>query len=261
MQPTDFPRVNALLDWLLPALQKTLNDNLGGVYLHGSLVTGDYDDALSDIDLVTVLERDPTEADLDPLHALHTDLVARFPHWQNRIEVAYISRRALDTFKTQASPIGRISSGETLHRVQAGIEWLMNWYRVRENGLTLLGPPPSTLIPPITHAEYVECVRNYLLGWQGYAPAADAHHGSLAYDVLTLCRGLHTLQTGEAVSKIKAAAWAKVTFPAWAGLIDQALVWRSRMHEYRVYADLPVEDVARFVSFVLDQVTTVDSHT
>ncbi len=254
MPPTEFPRVNALLEWLLPAWQATLADNLIGVYLHGSLVSGDYDDALSDIDLVTVLERDPTEADIERLRPLHADLVARFPHWDDRVEVAYISRRALGVFQTEVSPIGIISPGEPLHRVQAGIDWLMNWYRIREGGVILLGPSPADFIPPISFADYVACVRDHLLGWRGYNPPVDTHHGSLAYVVLTMCRGLRTVQEGVAGSKVQAAAWAKAAFPEWAGLIEQALVWRSRMHEYGVYANLPVEDVARFVAFVLGQI-------
>jgi hypothetical protein len=57
-----------------------------------------------------------------------------------------------------------------------------------------------------------------------------------------------------AVSKIQAADWAKVAFPEWAGLIEQALVWRSRMHEYGVYPQLPVREVARFVAFGVEQI-------
>jgi hypothetical protein len=36
-----------------------------------------------------------------------------------------------------------ISPGEPIHRIQAGMDWLVNWYLVRTGGVTLLGPPPD----------------------------------------------------------------------------------------------------------------------
>lgn len=255
MLPVGYPRVDELLNRLLPQLQTSLGQNLIGVYLYGSLVSGGYDDALSDVDLLTVLEHDLTEAELKALGIIHARIVAALPSWDNRVEMAYLSRRALNTFKTASSMIGVISPGEPLHFRQAGIEWLMNWYQVREGNVTLLGPPPTTLIPPISFEEYRNGVRNYLLRWQGYVPEADSHHGSLAYDVLTMCRGLYTVKQGEILSKTKAAARAKVDFPEWAWLIEQALSWRSRMHEYGVFLHLPISEVALFVQFVLGQLS------
>lgn len=255
MHLTGYPRVDELLNRLLPQLQSCLSQNLIGVYLYGSLVSGDYDDTLSDVDLLAALEHDLTGVELELLRVMHAEIVTALPAWDNRIEVAYLSRRALSTFKTERSIIGIISPGEPLHFRQAGIEWLMNWYRVREGNIPLLGPPPATLIPPISVEEYRNGVRNYLLRWHDYAPDADAHHGSLAYDVLTLCRGYYTVEKYEVLSKNKAAARAKVDFPEWAWLIDQALGWRSRMHEYNLFPRLPISEVSRFVRFMLDQLS------
>jgi hypothetical protein len=33
---------------------------------------------------------------------------------------------------------------------------VLDWYRVRQVGVTLHGPPPYELIPEITHSELVE---------------------------------------------------------------------------------------------------------
>ena len=254
MEWTAYPHVNNLLYYLLPQLQRLKGNELIGLYLYGSVVGGDYDDALSDVDLLAVLEHDVTEVELEHLGAIHRASVTAFPRWENRVEVAYVSQRALRTFKTSDSTIGIISPGEALHRKQAGIDWLINWYPVQEVGVNVFGPPPTTLIAPITRAEYLQSVRHYLLRWRDYRLETNPHHGSLAYLVLTLCRGLCTLENGELVSKIKAAAWAKATMQEWSALIEQALLWRSKMHEYGKLFSIPSDDIVRFVDAALDRV-------
>ena len=47
---------------------------LRGLYLYGSLTTGDFSPAASDIDLLAVTARRPDGAELDRLAALHLDL-------------------------------------------------------------------------------------------------------------------------------------------------------------------------------------------
>ena len=47
---------------------------LVGVYLYGSLVTGDFSPARSDIDVLVLLEREPDKAAIGDLRELHTAL-------------------------------------------------------------------------------------------------------------------------------------------------------------------------------------------
>jgi predicted nucleotidyltransferase len=50
--PTPYADVNQLLEQLLSSLQTILGKKLVGLYLYGSLVTGDFDHECSDIDLL-----------------------------------------------------------------------------------------------------------------------------------------------------------------------------------------------------------------
>src|SRR4051812_45976805 len=54
MQPTSHPNINTLLTELVSEMEKVLGEKLVGLYLYGSLVTGDFDDDISDIDLLAV---------------------------------------------------------------------------------------------------------------------------------------------------------------------------------------------------------------
>jgi hypothetical protein len=48
-----------------------------------------------------------------------------------------------------------------------------------------------------------------------------------AYATLTMCRALHTLESGEIASKRESARWAMGALdPAWRPLIEQAVTWQ-----------------------------------
>ena len=54
MHITPYPDIDALLSRLLDQMQRILDKKLAGLYLYGSLVTGDFDRESSDIDLLAV---------------------------------------------------------------------------------------------------------------------------------------------------------------------------------------------------------------
>lgn len=254
MFPTPYPDVNALIDTLTAQMRAILGDRLIGVYLYGSLVTGGYTDDLSDVDLLAAIASDLTDAEFAALEAMHRGIVAAFPRWDDRIEIAYLSLYGLQTFKTEHSPIAVISPGEPFNRKTAGRDWLMNWYLVLE-GLTLYGPPPQTIVAPISSAERAACVREHALAWPTWVKEAD-HLGFQAYAILTLCRALYTVTTGGHVSKQAAADWAADALPEWADLIRDALRWRLASRDATPAADAraTLSETRRFVQAVTDRI-------
>jgi hypothetical protein len=81
--------VDALLDCLGRHIRALLGAKLLGLYLTGSLVTGDFDPLVSDVDLLAVTSVGLSRRDVEGLAAMHAALAAQEPHWENRIEVAY----------------------------------------------------------------------------------------------------------------------------------------------------------------------------
>ena len=203
---------------------------LVGLYLFGSLATGDFEEGVSDIDLIAVLSDPPNDELVARLDQMHADLAAAFNAWAGRIEVIYISAHGLANCRTDATTIAVISPGEPLHVVEASRDWNLNWYPAREESVALAGPPIQTLIPPIPFAEFAEQVRASLMAFPGRIED-DAHPGSQAYAILTMCRGLFTIRFDRRPSKREAAAWAQREFPQWADLIARSLAWRQRQWE------------------------------
>ena len=222
--------VDAVVGAIRQAIVAVTGSSLVGLYLFGSLATGDFDAAVSDIDLLAVLADTPSKRLVPRLRRMHADLAQTNPAWDDRIEVIYISTHGLATCRTHPTTIAVISQGEPFHLVEAGRDWILNWYPAREHGVRLLGPPIDALIPPIPTAEYLEEVRRSLVGFTNRIPD-DAPPGWQAYAILTMCRGLYALRSGERLSKRVAAEWAQQEFPQWADLIGRALGWRQHQHD------------------------------
>lgn len=226
MYQSEYPEINQLLEELLADIQNILQDRLVGFYLYGSLVWGDFDVDISDVDLLAAIASNITGDEFNALKVMHDNIAARFPTWDNRIEVQYFSAAGLKTFKTQSSPMGNISPGEPFHIIKAGREWLMNWYFVQEFGVTLYGPPPATLIDHVSHDEFIRRVKDDAVVWR-----ERINHLSNAtdqsYAILTLSRALYTVTHRQHVSKRQAVEWASAEVPQWSALIQNAFIWRK----------------------------------
>jgi predicted nucleotidyltransferase len=232
----DVPNPRETLEQLTRTIERHLGSNLLGLYLFGSLAAGGFYRGKSDLDLIAVVQRDVEEGEqLEALRTLHDTFVAERPAWVERIEVGYASREVLQTFGDRPSGrIAVISPGEPLHIRDAGFESTLNWYSACSDGETLLGPPPRELGPLVTREARRRAVAELLGEWRrrvrepsvAYVPAAQG------YIVVTLCRALYTLATGQQATKEAAAAWAAATFPEWASFIDASLEqYRADVHE------------------------------
>lgn len=259
MQRTPYADVNEILAGLPAQMQAILGEKLVGLYLYGSLVAGDFDAGISDMDLLAALTADLNEREFSHLDAMHQAIVAAHPRWNDRIEIAYLSLDGLKTFRTQTSPLGIISPGEPFHIVQAGADWLINWYMVREIGRTLYGPAPTALIPPMAGEEFIQTVKEHAQAWQGRITGYSQRRKSQAYAILTLCRALYTCRHGAQVSKRQAALWAIETYPQWASLITQALAWRIALDDEAALDDAvdpapTMPQTTDFVQFAVAQI-------
>lgn len=215
-----------LLDGLVTEMAAVLGDDLTGLYLYGSAMTGGFDPGVSDLDLAAVTGPDVRSIDLSGIERMHRAFATAHPAWQDRIEVVYAGREALASFRTSPGPLAVISPGEPFHlRREAPVEWLQNWYLLRETGVALRGPEPAQVVPPISTTEFVAATAHYA-GVLGRRNLDGAGSGSIAYTLLTLCRAVATVSTRRPVSKQEGAAWAAERRPEWAWLIEAALACR-----------------------------------
>ena len=103
---------------------------------------------------------------------------------------------------------------------------MMNWHMVREQGVTLFGAPPGTIIASTSDDDFVRAVRTHMEEMPGRTEQARSP-AFRAYAVLTACRALYTASLGKQASKSEAARWAVLHHPDWSSLIRDSLDRRN----------------------------------
>lgn len=251
--PTPYPAINNLLVLLLSRMQKILGDKLIGLYLFGSLVTGDFDYDSSDIDLIGATATELDEDDVEQLKLMHQNIALQDKTWDNRIEVGYISVENLKKSQSHFQ-IALISPGEPFHVTKADSAWIINRYVLREKGITLFGPSPETLVDPISQEELIQAMQEIIKEWREWIKYTELIHRReyQAFAILTMCRALYTCRHGKFVSKKQAAIWAEQELTEWSSLIQDALVWRNAWRDENIDHDVTLPETLRFVYFALD---------
>jgi predicted nucleotidyltransferase len=255
VQPTPYADINDLLDRLLSQIQAALQHKLVGVYLYGSLVWGDFYYDISDIDLLVATSSDIGQ-EFSDLQAMQRGFIDQHKQWDDRIEIAYLSVAALQTFKSHPSKIAIVSPGEPFHIKDAGKDWLINWYIVQEKGRTLFGPDPKTLIDPISKQEFIRAVQEQTRDWGDWIYHTRTRNGQ-AYAILTMCRALYAYRRGDQVSKRQAAIWAQTELPQWSPLIEKALSWRAARDDETVDHAATFPETLRFVQYIIAQIVAM----
>lgn len=249
MKPTQYEQLNKLLNLLLSQMKDILGEKLVGLYIYGSLVWGDFDYEISDIDLLAAISTDLNEKEFNKLKQIQDEIVKEYKKFDNRLEIAYMSLSALKTFKIQRSKIAIISPGEPFHIKEAGIDWLMNWYFVRENSITIFGPDPKTIIEPISKEEFIQCVKDQVKDWPNWIPQNHKRKFQ-SYAILTMCRALYAYKNGVQVSKKQAALWVQKKLPEWSSLIQNALKWREDWKNEDVDHEATFPETSRLVAYI-----------
>jgi hypothetical protein len=243
--PTPYPDVNAVLAALLAGVQAILGSEFVGLYLYGSLASGDFDLQRSDIDFVVVTTGDLSDETIADLEGLHRRIAASGQKWASKLEGSYIPWQALRRYRPGDPPWPQFNEGRFFME-QHGSDWVIQRHVLREHGVVVAGPAIRTLIDPVHPDDLKQAVLGVLHGWWAdmlRQPIPRLHDGDFqAFTVLTMCRALHTLHFGTLISKPVAACWALAVLDGqWSGLIERALVWQPAV---------PVSSVDETLDFI-----------
>lgn len=234
---TAFPQVNELLQELLDGILPILGEQFFGMYLFGSLVMGDFDEA-SDIDVAIITTTRVTDEQFLALKKMHNCIAAGPSPLAVHMEVSYLTLDQLKRYdpKNAVHPQLQRDPGEEL-KIQNHARVVERWV-LREKGASVYGPPVRDRIDPITQDDLRASAREILTDWLIpllQVPQPFQTRGYQSFTVLSLARILYTLRYGELVSKPFAAHWAQETLDSrWSPLIERALFGRK-------HSQLPVD--------------------
>src|SRR5215213_1146022 len=146
--PSPYPDVNAVLHLLLARVQAALGDHFVGMYLHGSLASGDFDPQRSDIDFVVVTADALPDALIPALAALHARLIDSGLSWATKLEGTYFPQQVLRHYAPSDALLPSLNEG-SFYMGGHGSDWVIQCHILREHGIVLAGPAPRDLIDPI----------------------------------------------------------------------------------------------------------------
>jgi streptomycin 3"-adenylyltransferase len=254
IHPTPYPELNQVLQALADSAGAILQDNLLGLYLHGSFATGDFDEH-SDVDFLAIIEQDLIDTELAAVQKMHQRLFALPIPWAQHLEGSYFPQAMLKRYDPVADrPFYIDNSSETLVRHDHDNTWVVRW-TVRAHGIPLLGPPAPELIDPIPAGALHEEIVKTMQDWGAEIVAGKyslASRWAQPFAALSYGRMLHTLATGQIHSKLAAVAWAETHLDErWVGLLKRA--WAERpfpgQKVHQTADPIEVDETIAFIHF------------
>jgi hypothetical protein len=224
---TPYSEVNQIISLMLTRAQEVLQEQFVGMYLYGSLATGDFDLHSSDIDFAVVTETILPDATINRLETMHRKIRATQLQWAQKLEGAYLPKSLIRRHDPGGPLCPTVNEG-AFYLDRRGSDWIIQRHVIREYGVVIAGPDPKTLIDPVSPDEIRQAVLGVLNEWwfpMLENPAWLKERGSEyhAYAVISMCRVLHAIEHGVIVSKPIAANWTKTKFKAWKSLIETSL--------------------------------------
>jgi predicted nucleotidyltransferase len=191
------------------------HEDVVGIYVYGSLVTGDYSPAASDIDVVVLVRREPGEAITRELTELHTALAgAGGPAGQ--LHCLYVAADA-------ASDPERLCTYWYGDRMTQWQMKLLTQAELASAGIALYGPWPPPGIKPVPVAGLQAAVHGEITGyWSRMARGRKRwlQDSWVDHGLVVLPRAEALLTTGDLITKSEAISrLAGFGVPDW--LIQQ----------------------------------------
>lgn len=221
--PSIPPSTQALLNRIVAAFVELFHNQLIGVYLHGSLVLGGFNETTSDIDFLIVLNAPIAPELRQPLLTTTLALTADAP--PKGLEFSIVQLR--HTLQPPHPCPFDLHYGKDHHQLYetGDLRWeglvdydlVAHFTITREHGRVLHGPPIREVFGPVPIADYWDSI------WRdGQDILADIQRNPV-YGVLNLCR-IHAYQRDRVIlSKLDAAAWGLAhLLPRYHPLLAQA---------------------------------------
>ncbi len=221
--------VDALLDRLQREAAGLLRDNFVGLYVYGSLATGGFDPDTSDVDFIVATRSPLTPEQLNALEALHHALLVDGGSWAKKLEGGYVPLADLRRHDPNAGPFLFINEGQ-IYQAGLGADWAIQRHFLRTRPSAIVGPSLAEHIDPVSPEQIREAVRLLFREW--WVPMLErpdqlGREDYRAFAVLTMCRALRLVTTGDMVSKPEAARWAlDAVDDRWHPAIRLAMAWK-----------------------------------
>jgi hypothetical protein len=220
------------LDEYITLLEQELPGFVNGLYLHGSIALGAFNERMSDIDFIALCSRPHTPDDVEQLRQVHGIVAQKYPRWA--LQGSYLQWENLGQFEEISPPYPAYSDGALNPNEHHGPD-LVTWWLVKTRGQALIGLAPEKLPFDVDWntliAKMHENLNTY---WASYTrnPTRMAWLLSdygVQWAVLGVLRQYYTFREHDIISKTGAGEYALKHLPVrWHPLIQEAIAIRER---------------------------------
>ncbi len=236
--------------------KEILQDNLVGIYLHGSAVMGCYNPAKSDIDLIVVVKNSMPDAVKKSFMDMVVELNQNGP--AKGIEMSIVKQNYCNPF-VYPTPF-------ELHFSVGHIDWYKNdpddyiskmkgedrdlaahFTIINHRGKCLYGSSIKDTFADVSVQDYIDSI------WNDIADAEEEITDNPMYLILNLARVLAYLKDGLVLSKKEGGEWALDNIPeVYYSLLNNAL------EEYAIGADLSYDmsSAKDYAKYMMEQIRT-----
>jgi hypothetical protein len=255
--PAEIPQpVQQVLDEYVALVGQALPGLLDGLYLHGSLALGAFDQRLSDIDFISIASWRCSAADIESLRAIHDTLRQRYP--QAHLEGSYLQWDDLGRFEDTIPPCPYIHDGIFHNSGHFDIN-AVTWWVLKHRGIAVVGPPVARFDYQVDWDDLIAKMHhNMNTYWASFTTNSQRMAWLLTDDgiqwaVLGILRQFYTFREHAITSKTGAGIYGLEHTPRrWQRLIQEALDIRagSTASSYR-FRLMRALDAYRFLRLII----------
>ena len=252
--------IGFLTEAFVKSAREILGENLAGVYLHGSAVMGCWNPEKSDLDLMTVVRSDMTDADKRALMDRVLELDEKGP--AKGIEMSVVPLDACNPFVYPTPFFLHYSRMHTAWYRRDPENYIRNmkgtdrdlaahFTVIRSRGRCLYGLPVEEAFGEVPEEAYVDSI------WEDVAGAEEEIAENPMYLILNLTRVLAGLRGKQVLSKQEGGRWGLENLPE-----EYRPLIRAALDEYETGTALRCDpaQAKAYAAYMLKQITAEREH-
>ncbi|MHC4472105.1 MAG: aminoglycoside adenylyltransferase domain-containing protein [Planctomycetota bacterium] len=229
MIPTPFSDLNDVLERLVNDIGQVLASRFVAAFLQGSFAVGDFDEH-SDVDFIVVMDGELTDGQVSSLQDVHGRVFELPVAWAQHLEGSYFPADVLASLARRGEELWYLDNGSRSLIRSEHCNTAVVRQVVVEHGVSLRGPPASSLLEPVPVAVLREEIRRVIVDWGSEIlrdPDLYRNRFYQGFIALNFCRMWCDFATGTLGSKRRGVDWAMVRLePEWGDFLDRA--WATR---------------------------------
>jgi predicted nucleotidyltransferase len=225
--PTKYDKVNKLLLEVKQYLLDSLNENILGIYLFGSLTYDAYKEGLSDIDIMVVTRHLITNTQIGTLNNT-SDKIFHLP-LATDLDISFVVKTNL-CFDGRSKQTGlEIWKGKIVKSENSLGSDPIIWFNILTTKVILYGPDPLKFVTNVPLSSLTNALKNDMKKLQSDLSKHFDDKKYLYYYVATLCRIVYTFNKMKIVSKKEALNYYLEKYPdtKYINLINSAFEYEN----------------------------------